>query len=255
MGGDREVSWRCGVNHVIALSGGKDSTALALRLAEVEPRDYIYFITPTGDELPEMVAHWERLEVMLGKPFVRVTNGTLNSWIEHFGALPNWRQRWCTRLLKIEPCLAFLESMESPVLYVGLRADEEERKGIYSNDVQCRFPLREWGWGMAEVINYLKERGISIPRRTDCARCYGQRLGEWRDLYRKYPNIYADAEEQERTIGATFRSPGRDSMPAPLVQLRAEFEAEKAAKDAQGQLFDAGFCDDDEGGACRVCSL
>lgn len=242
------------MNHIIALSGGKDSTALALRLAEVEPRDYIYFITPTGDELPEMIAHLENLERLLGKPLTRVTNGTLNSWIDHFGALPNWRQRWCTRLLKIEPCLAFLKSLESPILYVGLRADEEERKGIYSNDVQCRFPLREWGWGASEVVGYLKDRGISIPRRTDCARCYGQRLGEWRDLYRKYPDIYADAEAQEQRIGNTFRSPGRDSMPASLVELRTEFEAEAEAKAAQGQLFDAGVCDDEKG-ACRVCSL
>lgn len=36
--------------HVVALSGGKDSTALALRLAETEPRDYTYVCTPTGDE-------------------------------------------------------------------------------------------------------------------------------------------------------------------------------------------------------------
>ncbi len=43
--------------HIIALSGGKDSTAMALRLAKVEPRDYEYVITPTGDELPEMIEH------------------------------------------------------------------------------------------------------------------------------------------------------------------------------------------------------
>lgn len=34
--------------HVVALSGGKDSTAMALRLAEVEPREYTYVCTPTG---------------------------------------------------------------------------------------------------------------------------------------------------------------------------------------------------------------
>ena len=39
------------MKHIIALSGGKDSTALALRLAEVEPREYEYVFTPTGDEL------------------------------------------------------------------------------------------------------------------------------------------------------------------------------------------------------------
>ena len=38
--------------HVVGLSGGKDSTALALRLAETSPQDYVYLCTPTGDELP-----------------------------------------------------------------------------------------------------------------------------------------------------------------------------------------------------------
>lgn len=150
--------------HVVGLSGGKDSTALALRLAEVEPRlDPIYLCTPTGDELPEMLAHWTRLETLLGKPLTRITNGTLDSLIAEFGALPNWRQRWCTRRLKIEPCLAFLKARQPATLYVGLRADEEERQGIYSSDVATRFPLREWGWGLPEVRAYLKERGVTIP--------------------------------------------------------------------------------------------
>lgn len=241
------------MNHVIALSGGKDSTALALRLAEVEPRDYTYLITPTGDELPDMVEHWAKLERLLGKPMERVTNHTLDFWIEHFKALPNWRQRWCTRLLKIEPCIAWIKAHQPATLYVGLRADEEERKGIYSEDVISRFPLREWGWGVDEVWSYLSKRGITIPQRTDCARCYGQRLSEWRQLWKKHPDLYLDAERQEEEIGATFRSPGRDSYPAPLIQLRTRFEEEKAIKDAQGELFDAGFTD--EKGACRVCSL
>ena len=243
-------------NHVIALSGGKDSTALALRLAEVEPRDYIYLITPTGDELPEMLAHWDKLEGLLGKPLTRITNKTLDFWIEHFNALPNNRQRWCTRLLKIEPAIAFYKSISPCIAYVGLRADEpaDERVGIYGADTPQRFPLREWGWGVRNVMDYLMHKGIVIPTRTDCARCYDQRLGEWRALYRKYPHIYASAERQEATTGATFRSPSRDSKPAPLVQLRAEFDAEKEASERQSVLFDAGFCDDEKG-ACRVCSL
>lgn len=43
-----------GCAHVVALSGGKDSTALALRLKEIEPREYQYVCTPTGDELPDL---------------------------------------------------------------------------------------------------------------------------------------------------------------------------------------------------------
>ncbi len=56
------------MKHIVALSGGKDSTAMALRLAEIEPRDYAYVITPTGNELPEMIAHWRKLMDLLGKP-------------------------------------------------------------------------------------------------------------------------------------------------------------------------------------------
>src|SRR5690349_4306730 len=98
------------VRYVIGLSGGKDSTALALRLQEIEPdTDWEYLITPTGDELAPMLEHWAKLEQILGKPLIRVTNHslTLNGLIDIQKALPNFRQRWCTRILKIEPTIAW----------------------------------------------------------------------------------------------------------------------------------------------------
>jgi 3'-phosphoadenosine 5'-phosphosulfate sulfotransferase (PAPS reductase)/FAD synthetase len=196
-----------------------------------------------------MLEHWDKLEKLLGKPLIRLTNKTLDFWIEEFHALPNWRQRWCTRLLKIEPTIAFIKSHQPSTLYVGLRADEEERKGIYSEDVISRFPLREWGWGIKEVWQYLKERDVTIPERTDCARCYGQRLIEWKRLWQKHPEIYADAERQEQEIGATFRSPGRDTWPAQLVQLRAEFEAGRKVRGEDKEDSDDGMQ------SCRVCRL
>jgi hypothetical protein len=232
--------------HVVGLSGGKDSTALALRLAEVEPRDYTYLITPTGDELPEMVAHWQRLEVLLGKPLTRVTNGTLASWIQHLNGLPNFRMRWCTRVLKIEPTIAFMVRNAPAINYVGLRADEETREGIYGDSVVSRYPLREWGWGLAEVRSYLAARGVEIPRRTDCARCYHQRLIEWKTLLRKHPDIYASAEADEARTGHTFRSPKRDTWPTALSELRVAFDS--------GRKVRGEDCDDEDG-VCRVCSL
>ena len=45
------------------------------RLAEVEPRRYEYICTPTGDELPDMLAHWGRLESILGQPIIRLDSG------------------------------------------------------------------------------------------------------------------------------------------------------------------------------------
>lgn len=242
------------MTHVIGVSGGKDSSALALRLTEVEPRDYIYLCTPTGRELLEMEAHWKRLEGLLGKPLLRVTRGeTFEQMAERHSALPSWRMRFCTLELKIEPTLAYLREHSPAVLYVGLRADEPLREGIYGTDAEVRFPLREWGWGIGDVWAYLRERGVRIPGRTDCDCCFYQRLNEWRALWRNHPDRYADCERLEARFGATFRSPGRDTHPAALSELRREFEAEGPELPLWDESEQA--CDGYEVGSCRVCSL
>lgn len=243
--------------HIVALSGGKDSTAMALRLAEVEPRDYIYVCTPTGDELPEMFDHWKTLSGILGKPIVPVMEQSLDRLVRDQKAIPNWRMRFCTRMLKIAPFKAFLLKNLPAVSYVGLRADEGDREGatyggnalLDSPDgVVQRYPLQEWGWGIGQVMGYLQQRGIEIPARTDCARCFFQRLGEWYLLWQQHPDIYADAERQEEEIGATWRSPGRDTWPAALKDLRARFEAGDVPKRSLAGMEKRKLM-------CRVCSL
>lgn len=239
------------MKHIVALSGGKDSTAMALRLAEIEPRDYLYVCTPTGDELPEMFDHWNKLGELLGNPIIPVMGGSLKGLVKQWNALPNWRQRWCTRVLKIEPFAAWLMQQDGPVTsYVGLRADEEEREGgDYKKvpNVTLRFPLREWGWNISDVMAYLDQKQVRIPERTDCARCFYQTLGEWWRLWKDHPEIYADAEADEVVTGYTWRSPGRDDWPAPLVELRAEFEAGRIPRGNPAQI------DMFRGMQCRVC--
>lgn len=231
--------------HVVGLSGGKDSTALAMWLVENEPRDYEFICNETGDELPEMLEHWAKLERVLGKPLIRVRhNRNLDQLCEDQNALPNWRQRWCTRILKIEPTIRYMEALpDDSVLYVGLRADEEARPGIFSEDLIVRFPLREQGWTEADVYAYLDKQGMCIPERTDCGKCFYQRLDEWQTLYFKHPERYAEGVALEKKTGHTFRSPGRDTWPASLEELGKEFERgrpiRKTARTAR----------------CRVCSL
>jgi hypothetical protein len=241
------------VRHIVGLSGGKDSSALALRLREVEPRPYEYAITPTGDELPEMVEHWRTLSALLETPLTVVTSGhSLSGLIRHYNSLPTRQMRWCTRQLKIEPYEQFLFTAAPCVSYVGLRADEEERRGgIYDHieGVEQRYPLREWGWKAQDVFNYLGERGVVIPRRTDCARCFYQRLEEWWNLYKDHPEIYAEAEAEEEATGHTFRAPEHDSFPVSLKALRASFEGGRRPRDA-GQLAFFG-----RDGMCRACTL
>jgi hypothetical protein len=234
--------------HVVGLSGGKDSTAMALRLAEVEPRDYEYIITPTGRELPAMLAHWEKLEKLLGKPLIRITNQgrTLTDLIQIHQALPNFRQRWCTRQLKIEPTIAWIMRNSPVIMYVGLRADEETREGIYDNRIVSDYPLRRWGWGIRTVLRYLVDKGIEIPERTDCDCCFGQRLGEWKSLWQKNPDRYEQAAAEERQMGFTYRSAKRDTWPAGLDDLAKEFAS---GRKVRGEDSAAG------NQACRVCRI
>lgn len=245
-----------GIAHIVPVSGGKDSTCLALALQEREPRPYTYIYTPTGDELPEMVAHIVNLERLLGQPIIKLTNGTLATQIEINRMLPNYRARWCTRLLKLRPAGRFYTQFAPVVCYVGHRDDEDEREGTrpggdsaaIGTDVTQTFPFQHWGWGIDDVWAFLDERGIHIPERTDCARCPYQKLGEWYNLWLYHPDIYADAEADEARWGYTYRSPGRDTWPAGLRELRLRFEAGDIPKRSFRMM-------EKRRGMCRACSL
>ena len=263
--------------NVVGLSGGKDSTVLAFMLKEREPEtDWHYICTPTGDELLDMDYHWLNLEKNLGKPLIRVTNAkapSLDALIQIHNAVPNFRQRWCTRQLKIEPTIAWCVKNSPVLMHVGLRADEEEREGIYGNLVQSRFPFREIGWGLKDVPAYAEnlriKYGIIIPERTDCAKCYHQRLSEWWNLWVKHRARFGHGAVQEVRVGHTFRSPGRDTWPVSLMDLGAEFQRlwDRGAK----TFFDANNMrradrnlpplkpklanGSKNGELCRVCSL
>lgn len=212
------------MEHIVALSGGKDSTAMALRLKELHPdRTFKYVITPTGDELPEMEDHWRKLSDTLGAPLERLSGIDLFELIDRKKMIPNWRARFCTVELKIKPFIKYMGGLDpESVMYVGLRADEEGRLGIIDTDVNAEYPMRGWGWGINEVKGYLKNKGVSIPKRTDCGVCFYQRLPEWKDLLEKHPDRYEKYVQIEKKIGHTFRSDGRDTWPADLDGLRRE---------------------------------
>lgn len=245
-----------GVAHVVGISGGKDSVCLALALQEREPRPYTYVYTPTGNELPEMVLHMRRVEKLLGKPILGLTNGTLKSIIDDQQMIPNYRARFCTRILKLVPAGRFYEKYSPVVAYIGLRDDEDEREGTrpggdsasIESDVRQDFPFQRWGWDLEKVWAHLNDKGITIPERTDCAWCPYQRLGEWYNLWKDHPEIYAEGEAIEDKYGHTFRSDGRDTWPASLKGLRLKFEAGEIPERSLRMM-------EKRQGMCRVCAM
>lgn len=118
----------------------------------------------------------------------------------------------------------------------------ESGEGLYGEYASYRYPLREWGWGLQRVRDYCAERCANPPVRTDCAVCYGQQIGEWYRLWKDWPEKYAEGERWEEKTGHTFRSPSRDTWPAALRDLRAEFESGRMPKERKRVEV------------CRVCA-
>src|SRR5271157_4340666 len=91
---DQQMSER--VRHILSLSGGKDSSALAVFMKGKVP-ELEYVFCDTDKELPETYEYLERVQAYLGKPIVRLnaTRG-FDHWLQVYGNyLPSGRMRWC----------------------------------------------------------------------------------------------------------------------------------------------------------------
>jgi hypothetical protein len=225
---------------IVAFSGGKDSTAMALRMAELgEPFKLLH--TATGNELPGVREHLEKVVRATGAELIDLKAPTLGELIDEQGCLPNWRMRWCTRMIKIEPVSRWIAVQGDVTLCVGLRADEEGRAGG-TYDCEVSYPLRDWKWGLDQVVGYCKNRGFTPPKRTDCAICFYQTIFEWHQLWLNHPTYWTEGEAWEEQTGYTFRSPGRDTWPAAMKDLAKSFASGRVPKERKRKV------------SCRVCT-
>lgn len=150
------------VRHVLGISGGKDSAALAIWLKDHYPQLPIeYYFCDTGKELEATYKLVTNLEIYLGRKITRLEAGLTSHkdpfdhfWKLYGGYLPSSNSRWCTKKLKLEPFEQFVG--DDPVIsYVGIREDED-REGYISTkpNIQSIFPFRKNIWSH-EIIRYI----------------------------------------------------------------------------------------------------
>lgn len=125
------------VRHILGLSGGKDSTALAVLLSRCIP-NMEYFFCDTGKELPETYEYLDRIEARLGIRVIKLSaERDFDHWLDMYrGVLPSPQVRWCTKQLKILPLEQFIGG-DTAYSYVGIRADED-RDGYISTKPNIR---------------------------------------------------------------------------------------------------------------------
>ena len=197
-----------GVRHICGISGGKDSSALAVYLRD-KVRDLEFFFCDTGAELPETYEYLTRLEIILGKPIVRLnTQRGFDHWFEVFrGTLPSPQMRWCTKNMKIKPIEAWIGD-DPAISYVAIRVDESNRKGYVSTkpNIQTRFPFVEDRVDREGVMRILADAGIGVPAyyewrtRSGCYFCFYQRKAEWIGLADRHPDLFNRAVAIERKV-------------------------------------------------------
>ena len=233
--------------HVLGLSGGKDSAALAVYMRPAYPELQIqYFYTDTGKELPEVYEFLGKLEGFLGQPILRLNpDRNFDYWLKQYNNfLPSAQTRWCTRQLKLKP----FEDWLKPILdagtvvhsYVAIRADEPYREGYNAKqkNLKIQFPFRDAGIDKPGVMELLDNSGIGLPKyyewrsRSGCTFCFYQQKIEWVRLKERHPEAFQEAMDYEKTAvenGSPFTwSQGESlqelSQPERVQQIKADYE-------------------------------
>lgn len=261
------------LRHILGLSGGKDSTALAVLMHKEVP-DMEYFFCDTHKELPETYEYLERIKARLGIKIVYLsTERGFDHWLDVYGGfLPSPKMRWCTKQMKILPLEKFIGDDEA-ISYIGIRADEN-REGYISTKPHIKpvFPFKEKGLIKADIIRLLEDSGIGLPdyyrwrSRSGCFFCFFQRKYEWVMLALEHPDLFAQAVdyEQEHSDGRQYTWTQGETLLELLArkeQIIAEHEKailrekKSAPNRALAQVLEEVLDSEDDELPCFACHL
>ena len=245
------------IRHVLGLSGGKDSSALAVYMRDRVP-EMEYFFSDTGKELQETYDFLDRLEAFLGKPIVRLnmnadanSNRDFDHWLTVYGGLlPSSQIRWCTVNLKIRPFEEYIGT-DQAYHYIAIRADEDrigyKPPSISSlRSIEPKYPFKEDGITKEDVYRILEESGLGLPdyykwrTRSGCYFCFFQRKSEWVGLLEQHPDLFElakgyekfNSETGERFTWCQGESLEELSQPERIAEIKANTEKAMASKKA-----------------------
>jgi hypothetical protein len=264
------------VRQILSLSGGKDSTALAIYMRDRVP-EMEYVFCDTKKELPETYEYLDRLQGYLGRQIVRLNaERGFDHWLQIYGGyLPSSRMRWCTKMLKIIPFERFVG--DDPVLnYIGLRADED-REGYISHkpNIKPVYPFKEAGIVEADVFRILEDSGLGLPEyyewrtRSGCYFCFFQRKTEWVGLRERHPDLFEKAKAYEKvdeTAGIRYTWSQGESLVDLEDPKRVEDIKQKHKRAVQNQthpqlgqrlvqIFGAALDEEDDTEPCFICHI
>ncbi len=264
------------VRHILSLSGGKDSTALAIYLRDRIP-DLEYVFCDTEKELPETYEYLARVEAYLGRQILRLKHDGRDfdhHLIVRRGFLPSPRNRWCTEHLKLKPFEAFVAD-DQVFNYIGIRADED-REGYISHkpNITAVYPFVEAGIVRSDVFRMLESSGLGLPgyyrwrSRSGCYFCFFQQRIEWVGLLENHPDLFEKAKGYERyasdgssvytwTQRESLEELARPERVAQIKQDHARSMGAEASRSPNRRLMEVfeDLTEDTWEKACLICNL
>ena len=223
--------------HIVSFSGGKDSSAMLLRMIELDmPIDEILFCD-TGKEFPQLYQYVDRMKTYVESLGIKFTTlQPKKTWDDWFlgdvtrGKMKGNQRGWplmffhCywSREAKIKLMDPLCEGNER---YIGFAADESKRINASSKKEGFNFPLATWGWSESDALDYLIETGWCADfhldfNRTGCFLCPKQSVESLKTLCAKYPDQWNELMHYARLAKNDFK-PG--VTVAHLEAIEAEF--------------------------------
>ena len=233
--------------HVVSFSGSKDSTAMLIRMLELEmPIDEIVFCDTTV-EFPQMYEHLRKVQDYIGKSItilkaehdyeymlleheVKKRNGNKQSGY----SFADMRGRWCTKYFKQNLVNKYYRSKGSDktiIEYVGIAYDEQNRIK------DKKYPLVDWKWTEADALAYCYKKGFDWGGlyknfdRVSCWCCPLQRISELRKLRTNYPDLWKKLLDWQNRTWRKFR---KDYS---VNELEIKFSKEDELEKIQTSLF------------------
>ncbi len=191
------------MNNFVSVSGGLDSTALSIICSKDKEKEWKYVFSDTGDEFPQVHNHLDKMESVLNIKIERVKDKlTLEEYEIKQKYFPSYRQRFCTRMFKIEPIEKYLRDFAPFELAIGLRADEKRKGNIADYAV---YPLQKMNIHKCDVLTICQAYDLTpqypwYMARGGCYSCFFKSKNELLALAKYEPELFNNLIEREEAV-------------------------------------------------------
>ena len=196
------------MKNYLAFGCGVNSVALYLLLRHLG-RNFEAVFVDHGTDWPETYTYFKKFSAKFPvtriRPHVSVarTGKTYNNlydycWDKH--VVPYAARRWCTKKFKADPLQEYMLKDDEPCReYIGLDASEERRKADPIDPrIHHAYPLIAHRIDRERCRQMILKAGLPVPPNSKCFICPFQTLAEWKQMYVRYPVLFARARMLEQ---------------------------------------------------------